>query len=153
MKRLLIAVVFAAFVVPVASAWAADGLPGATVRSDGTQAQAERRARYEQWCKDNAEKCREAQARREQCKANPEKCRAEQQARAQERFKKADVNGDSRLSREEAQKGMPALARHFDLIDANKDGMVTAEEIQAARKARAEGRKGTSGSRQADKPA
>jgi hypothetical protein len=41
----------------------------------------EHKARQEQWCKDNPDKCREMQARREQCKANPEKCRAEQQAR------------------------------------------------------------------------
>jgi hypothetical protein len=138
---------------PALPSLAADGFPGATVRPDGGKTQADRKARAGEWCKANPEKCKEVQARREQCKAEPEKCRAEAQARAQDRFKKADSNGDGRLSREEAQKGMPAVARHFDLIDANKDGVVTAEEIQAARKARAEGRKGTGGPRQADKSA
>ncbi len=116
---------------------AADGLPGATAHSKPPQFSAERQARFEQWCKDNAEKCREMQARREQCQADPEKCRAKMQARSQERFKHADANGDGRLTREEAQKGMPMVARHFDQIDANKDGSVTFEELLAARKARA----------------
>ena len=64
------------------------------------------------------------------------------QARGQERFKKADANGDGSLTREEARNGMRMVARHFDQIDANKDGVVTLEELQAARKARAESRKG-----------
>jgi len=103
--------------------------------------QADRKARAEEWCKANPEKCKEAQAKREQCKGDPEKCRAEAQARAQERFKKADANGDGRLSREEAEKGMPAVARNFDRFDANKDGAVTVQELEAARKAREAARK------------
>lgn len=120
----------------------------------GVLSPAERQARYEQWCNANPEKCREMQARREQwcqahpercramqarreqCAADPEKCRAERQARMQERFRKADTNGDGTISREEAEKGIPMMARHFDQIDANHDGMVTFEELQAARKAR-----------------
>jgi hypothetical protein len=124
---------------------ASEGIPGATVRSDSGQAAAERRARFEQWCNDNPEKCREAKAkaqqRREECKADPEKCRAERQALVQGRFKKADANGDGRLSRQEAQKGMPLVARDFDRIDANKDGMLTLEELEAARTARTGQRK------------
>lgn len=116
----------------------------AQCKANPEKCKAEMQARREQWCKANPEQCREMQARREQCKANPEKCRAEMQARGQERFKKADANGDGRLTREEAQKGMPMVARHFDQIDANKDGVVTMEELQAARKARSESRKGKS---------
>jgi hypothetical protein len=126
-------------------AFAADGLPGATVRDDSGKAASERRARFEQWCKDNPEQCREAKAkaqqRREECRANPEKCRAELEAKGQERFKRADASGDGRLSREEARKGMPLVARDFDRIDANKDGFVTPQELEAARKARADARK------------
>ena len=86
MTRVMIAVavaaaaIFAALGVP---AQAADGLPGATVRSDG-KGSAERKARMEEFCKANPEKCREMQARREQCKADPEKCRAEKQARREQ---------------------------------------------------------------------
>jgi len=188
MKRFLIAVTaVTAFGLPVS--WAADGLPGATVRSDGGTAAPDRKARYEQWCKDNAEKCREMQtrreqckadpekcraerqarqeqwckanpekcremqARREQCKADPEKCRAEMQARFEQRFRSADANNDGRLTRDEAQKGVPTAARHFDQIDANKDGVVTREELQTARKARAGSRKGPGSSLQPDKVA
>jgi hypothetical protein len=146
MKPLLIAA--AAFTILTAQAvpsLAAEGIPGASVRSDSGMAPADRKARFEQWCKDNPEKCREmkakAEQRREQCKADPEKCRAEMQARSRERFKKADTNGDGRLSREEAQKSMPQLARDFDRIDANKDGMVTLDELESARKARPDGPK------------
>jgi hypothetical protein len=187
MKPLLIAAAaFTVLAMPAVSSLAAEGIPGATVRADSSMAPADRKARFEQWCKDNPEKCREmkakaeqrreqckaepekcraeaqarreqwckdnpekcremkakAEQRREQCKADPEKCRAEMQARGRERFKKADANGDGRLSREEAQKGMPQLARDFDRIDANKDGLVTMEELEAARKARAGASKG-----------
>jgi len=146
MNRLLIAVAVAALATPAVPALAAEGIPGATVRSDSSVAPADRKARFEQWCNENPEKCREAKAKAQQlceeCKADPEKCRAEAQARARERFKKADANGDGRLSREEAQKSMPQLARDFDRIDANKDGLVTLEELEAARKARAGASKG-----------
>ena len=103
------------------------------------EAAADRKAAREQWCKDNPEKCRDleakAKARRDECKANPERCHAEMQARQEERFRAADANKDGRLTREEAQKGMPMVSRNFDRIDANKDGVVTLQEIEAARKA------------------
>jgi hypothetical protein len=145
MNRHLAAATISLLAAVAVASFAADGLPGATVRDDGGKAAAERKARFEQWCKENPEKCREAKAkaqqRREECKANPEKCRAEAQAQRRERFRKADTNGDGRLTGEEAQKGMPLVARDFDRIDANKDGAVTLEELEAALKARAEARK------------
>jgi hypothetical protein len=123
---------------------AAEGPPGATVRPEGGKPAAER-ANRDEWCKANPEKCREMQAkmkeRQEQCKADPEKCKVEMQAREQERFSRADTNKDGKLTREEAQKSMPGVARRFDLIDANKDGFITKEELEAARKARAAQRK------------
>jgi Ca2+-binding EF-hand superfamily protein len=39
------------------------------------------------------------------------------------------------LSRAEADKGMPRLTRHFDLIDTNKDGQLSRDELSAAGKA------------------
>src|SRR3990170_2733488 len=41
---------------------ASEGIPGATVRSDSGRTPADRKARFEQWCKDNPEKCREMRA-------------------------------------------------------------------------------------------
>lgn len=105
--------------------------------ADPDRCRAERRARFEQWCQDNQKKCQAIRARREQCRANPEQCRAERRARLDARFKQADTDGDGALSRPEAGKGMPRLARHFDALDADQDGRVTREEIEAARKARA----------------
>lgn len=123
----------------------------AQCKADPGKCKAEQQARREQFCKSNPEKCKEMQARREQCKADPEKCRAEMQAQFEQRFKSADADNDGRLTREEAQKGMPMVARNFDQIDANKDGLVTREELQAARKARAGTRKGPGSSLQPDK--
>jgi hypothetical protein len=50
----------------------------------------------------------------------------------QQRFKAADLNGDGALSLKEAQGNMPMVARSFDEIDANHDGLVTHSEIEAA---------------------
>lgn len=146
--------------------WAAEGLPGASVtsadgralsaerqavrercRAEPEKCRTERQARIEKWCAENPEKCKEMRARaaqrREQCKANPEQCRQEREAHFTERFKKADADGNGILSRAEAETGMPRLVRHFDTIDANRDGQVTMDEIRAARKARG-ARKGRS---------
>ena len=156
-------VLLAAALFPMA-AMAAEGLPGATVKPDGKgmtaeerkahmeackanpeKCRAERQAQFEKRCAANPERCKEMKAkmakRMEECKANPEKCRAEHQAKFDERFKKADADGNGAISRAEAEKAMPRLARHFDRIDANKDGQVTREEMAAARKAFFEQRK------------
>ena len=89
MIRLLIVVAAVTLLTaPVVPALAAESTPGATARPDSGMAPADRKARFEQWCKDNPEKCREmkakAEQRREQCKADPEKCRAEAQARREQ---------------------------------------------------------------------
>ena len=62
--------------------------------------------------------------------------KAERQARAAERFKHADANGDSTISRVEAEKSAPRLAQKFDAIDANKDGQLTQDELRAYREAK-----------------
>ena len=56
-----------------------------------------------------------------------------------ERFKKADANGDGKLTRAEAEAGgMRMVARNFDAIDTNKDGFVTPDEIRHAMQLRRE---------------
>jgi len=175
---------FSALAILALPALAAEGLPGATVKSEGARpvsaerkamrercqadpekcraerqarreqcradpekCRAERQARREKWCAENAERCKELRARmeqrREQCKANPEQCRKEHQARMAERFRKADADGNGALSRTEAEKSMRRMVRHFDTIDANRDGQITMDEVMAARKARGS-RKGRS---------
>lgn len=52
-------------------------------------------------------------------------------AKFQEYFKRADTDGDGALSRAEAERGMPRIARKFDAIDVNRDGKVTQDEMRA----------------------
>ena len=50
------------------------------------------------------------------------------------RFKLADANGDLRLSRAES-KAMPWVARHFVVLDRNRDGSLSLEELLALQSA------------------
>lgn len=45
-------------------------------------------------------------------------------------FKKADANGDGRITRDEAEK-MPGMAERFDALDKNKDGALELGEFAA----------------------
>jgi hypothetical protein len=57
-------------------------------------------------------------------------------------LKALDTNNDSMISRAEAQ-GKPRLVKHFDAIDANKDGQLSTDEMKAHRKAhKGEGKSG-----------
>lgn len=47
----------------------------------------------------------------------------------QSRFEAADTNHDGKLTRAEAQAGMPRVARNFDQIDAGHKGYVTLDDI------------------------
>lgn len=151
---------FAALLLPLAAA-AADAQPEghrfspeerrarmaqrmAECQADPQKCREQFLARREQYCKDHAERCREIQKRMEQrraeCQADPAKCGAERQARFAQRFKLVDSDGDGLISRAEAQKTMPRLMHHFDVIDTNRDGQISMEELTAARKVRHERR-------------
>jgi hypothetical protein len=52
-------------------------------------------------------------------------------AEMQQRFAAADTNQDGRLTREEAQAGMPFVFQHFDEIDKQKAGSITMADIAA----------------------
>ncbi|MCW5664940.1 MAG: EF-hand domain-containing protein [Piscinibacter sp.] len=51
-------------------------------------------------------------------------------AAAQAAFKKADANGDGKLSKDEAAK-LPKIASMFDTLDQNKDGALDLAEFSA----------------------
>ena len=46
-----------------------------------------------------------------------------------ERFQKADLDHDGKLTREEAKAGMPRVFKNFDKIDADRKGFVTLQQI------------------------
>lgn len=52
--------------------------------------------------------------------------------RARARFAAADRDGDGKLNRDEVAALRPALARHFDRIDADHDGLLSEQELADA---------------------
>ena len=64
-------------------------------------------------------------------------------AEMQKRFAAADKNGDGRLTRDEAQAGMPYVYKHFDEIDKTKQGQVSLAEIAAFAREQRAARKGS----------
>ena len=61
-------------------------------------------------------------------------------AQVQSRFAAANTTHDGRLTREQAQAGMPMVAQHFDEIDAQQAGFVTLAQIEDFMRARAAAR-------------
>jgi Ca2+-binding EF-hand superfamily protein len=57
--------------------------------------------------------------------------RAAGRSRFDDIFRRADADGDGALSRDEAAKSLPRIARKFDRIDADRDGRLTLEEMHA----------------------
>jgi hypothetical protein len=57
-------------------------------------------------------------------------------AELQKRFAAADKNGDGKLTKEEAQAGMPMVYKHFDEIDKAHGGAVSLADIAAFAKER-----------------
>jgi Ca2+-binding EF-hand superfamily protein len=45
------------------------------------------------------------------------------------RFKAADLNGDGKVTREEAEKGLPRIAMAWDKVDVDKRGYITLEQL------------------------
>jgi len=55
---------------------------------------------------------------------------AQASAAAEAAFKRADANGDGKLSKEEAAR-LPAIAARFDELDRDKDGFLSLAEFAA----------------------
>lgn len=72
---------------------------------------------------------------RDHLKTRMEQHREKAQTEMKARWEKADANHDGMLSREEA-KTSPHVAKHFDAIDADKNGQVSEQEIADFMKAR-----------------
>ena len=50
----------------------------------------------------------------------------------EQRFSQADVDGNARLSRQEAYAAFPRMPQFFDEIDSDKDGAITLSEVEQA---------------------
>ena len=75
---------------------------------------------------------------RQRCVENPNRCREMMKRRAEEWFMRADTDRDGSISRDEAEKNAPRLAKNFASMDRNHDGKITPDELRAAAKAAAE---------------
>ncbi|HET9699904.1 MAG TPA: hypothetical protein VFP70_03185 [Burkholderiales bacterium] len=64
-----------------------------------------------------------------------EVCEAQMHERHEARVKAGDTDGDSAISKAEAEKALPGLAGNFEAVDTDKDGKVTVSELDAARAA------------------
>lgn len=58
----------------------------------------------------------------------------------QSRFASANTTHDGKLTQEQANAGMPMVAKHFDEIDVNKAGYVTLAQIETFMQQHAAGR-------------
>lgn len=144
-KRTLIA---ALFLVP-AIAFAADNTSApkgergshfkkADTDGNGTLSRAEVEKSLPRLAKqfDQIDTNKDGQLSRDELKAAKKTQKSQKQAKAAERFKHADANGDGAISRAEAEKGAPRLAKKFDQIDSNKDGQLSQEELRAYRESK-----------------
>lgn len=77
--------------------------------------------------------------------ADHEARRAEWQAKADARFAEADKDADGRIDRVEAQAFGERFNKHFDRMDANKDGELDKQELAQARRHARDGRHGGRG--------
>lgn len=57
------------------------------------------------------------------------------------RFLASDNDNDGTIDRQEATESLPQIARHFNQVDTNQDGVISLEELEAAQTRIAERRK------------
>jgi Ca2+-binding EF-hand superfamily protein len=85
---------------------------------------------------DRIDSDKDSRLSKEEMQAHREAMRNRHMAKLEERFKAADKDGDQALTRTEVEASkMPRLLKHFDRTDANKDGTLSMEELQASRTA------------------
>jgi Ca2+-binding EF-hand superfamily protein len=66
----------------------------------------------------------------EETKQARETRRGHMREKAEEHFKAADANSDGQLSLDEVQAKMPRMAERFNTLDADKNGMLSKDEIK-----------------------
>jgi len=99
---------------------------GRVSRAEATAAGAERSG---EWF-DKLDLNKDGYVTQEETKQARETRRGEMKGMMEERFKEADVNSDGQLSLDEAQAKVPRLAERFSALDADKNGLLSKEEIR-----------------------
>jgi hypothetical protein len=69
----------------------------------------------------------------EEMKQARETRRGHMREKADEHFKAADANSDGQLSLDEVQAKMPRLAERFNTLDSDKNGLLSKEELRNGR--------------------
>lgn len=132
------------FAVLAAPAFAAEGIPGATVASDGAKPSYGNHGAMREACNAEPEKCRaQMQARREACAADPEKCRQERVAqrekmcaqnpekcrerKARMEQRRAQCQADPQKCQQERQ---ARAEEHFRKADVDGNGMLSRAEAE-----------------------
>jgi Ca2+-binding EF-hand superfamily protein len=82
---------------------------------------------------DTADTNKDGQLDAAEMNAHRQRMRAEMHTKGEERWKAADIDGDGSLSLAEAQASMPRLAESFDKVDADRNGLVSRDEMRSMR--------------------
>ena len=67
------------------------------------------------------------------------------------RFLASDNDNDGTIDRQEATESLPQIARHFNQVDTNQDGVISLEELEAAQARIVERRKAIDAAIEAEK--
>ena len=65
--------------------------------------------------------------------ARRDQMRSEMKEKMEQRFKDADMNSDGQLSLDEVQAKLPRLADRFTALDADKNGLLSKDELKQGR--------------------
>jgi Ca2+-binding EF-hand superfamily protein len=102
---------------------------GRVSRAEATSAGAERSG---EWF-DKLDANKDGYVTQEEMKQARETRRGHMREKAEEHFKAADANSDGQLSLDEVQAKMPRLADRFNTLDADKNGLLSKEELRSGR--------------------
>lgn len=98
-------------------------------RVSRAEADADATGRTGEWF-EKLDKDKDGYVTQEELRQARELRRGQAEAKFEEAFKTADANSDGQLSLDEVQAKMPKLAERFDKVDKDKNGLLSKEEMQ-----------------------
>ena len=103
---------------------------GRVSRAEATAAGAERSGEWFDKLDLNKDGYVTAEEMKQARETRHENMRGEMKQKMEERFKEADANSDGSLSLDEVQAKMPRMAERFATLDKDKNGLLSKEELQ-----------------------